>query len=81
MNFKSNQHLWLMLLCCLIPAVALGAIFLLNIPVSYVLLVGLFLVCPLLHLWMMKGMGHAHGHETRSDVPSTPVEDKRENIV
>lgn len=59
MNHTGKRHLWLMLLCCLIPIAALSAIFLFTIPVSRVLLVGLFLLCPLLHWWMMRG-GHMH---------------------
>jgi len=64
MNHPGKHHLWLMLLCCLVLIVALGAIFLFSIPVNTVLLVGIFLLCPLMHLWMMKGMeGHRHGEE------------------
>lgn len=66
MNHTGKRHLWLMLLCCLIPIAALGAIFLFNISVSRVLLVGLFLLCPLLHWWLMRDGGHAHGGETSS---------------
>lgn len=78
MNHTGKHHFWLMLLCCLIPIVALGAIFLFTIPVNTVLLVGIFLLCPILHLWMMKGMvGHAHGEETkRPDKAITLAEDK-----
>ena len=47
-----------MIACCLIPVVAFGAIFALNIPASSVLLFGLVLLCPLSHLLMMKYMGH-----------------------
>lgn len=77
MKFKGNHHLWLMLLCCLIPVAAIGAIFVFNIAVSAALLVGLLLLCPLLHVLMMMGMGgHTHGAEHAPDVPVTLTEDK-----
>ncbi len=63
MILKRKRHLWIMLLCCLIPIVALGAIFLFGIPVSNVVIFGLVLLCPLLHFLMMGAGGHAHGQE------------------
>jgi hypothetical protein len=74
MKHTGNHHLWLMLLCCLIPIAALGAIFLFGVPVNNVLLVGLALLCPLLHLAMMGLGGHAHGGETPTDMSSTLTE-------
>jgi hypothetical protein len=73
MNHTGKHHLWLMLLCCLIPIAALGAVFLFNIPVNTVVIAGIFLLCPLLHFWMMKGMmghGHSHQHDTPADDPA-----------
>ena len=52
----NRKHFWIMFLCCAIPIVGLLAISVLNIPVSNVLYFGLFLLCPLLHLFMMRGM-------------------------
>lgn len=56
-----KSHIWMMILCCLIPVAALGAVYLLNIPMSKVIYGGLMLLCPLSHLLMMKFMGHDHG--------------------
>lgn len=53
-----SKHAVLMLVCCLIPVIAFGAIFALNIPASSILMFGLVLLCPLSHLLMMKYMGH-----------------------
>jgi hypothetical protein len=50
------KHMLLMLVCCLAP---LGALLLLN-QNGYEGAAGylVFLLCPLMHLFMMKGMGH-----------------------
>ncbi len=57
---NNKKHVWLMLACCLIPLVALGAIFIFHIPVSTILLIGLALFCPLSHVLMMAFMRHDH---------------------
>lgn len=57
-----RKHLLLMVIGCIVPILALAAVFLFQIPIGTVFLFGLFLLCPALHLWMMRD--HA-GHSTR----------------
>ncbi len=56
----SRKHLWTMLLCCLVPAAGLAAVFLFHVPVSSVAFFGLALLCPILHVIMMATMGKGH---------------------
>lgn len=58
----SKKHMLLMLACCLIPLSALALISVFNIPANSVLPLGMILLCPLLHLVMMRGMMGGHGH-------------------
>lgn len=55
-----GKHMFIMLLCCLIPVVLLIALPFLNIEnrsMYNYLSFGIFLLCPLLHGVMMFGMG------------------------
>ncbi len=78
-----KSHLWLMLLCCLIPVVGLTAFYVFKVPLSSVLLYSMVLLCPVSHLLMMKFMlhdhkedeGHAHDHHA---VPAFPQLERKE---
>lgn len=61
-----RKHLMLMVIGCLLPLVALAALFIFQVQVSTVLLLGLVLLCPAMHLLMMRG--HM-GHEAHQNIP------------
>lgn len=69
-----RKHMLLMLACCLIPIVALGAILVLGVSANSALVLGMLLLCPLLHVLMMRGMMGGHGqhadHAAETIIPS-----------
>ena len=62
----NKRHIWIMLLCCLLPLIGLAAIFLFNFPANTVLYFGLILLCPIAHFFMMGQMGHDDSTEQHS---------------
>lgn len=48
----------LMAIACLVPLLALAAIFVFQIPLSTAALFGIILICPAMHLLMMRNHGH-----------------------
>ena len=67
-----RSHIWLMLLCCLIPIVGLTAVYFFKVPVSSVLLYGMVLLCPISHVLMMSSMGHGRASEDGDHMGRSP---------
>lgn len=58
-----RKHIFIMLICCLVPIGAWTALSIFNVPLNTLLLAGVILLCPILHLVMMKSMMHNEEHE------------------
>ena len=59
-----SKHTLIMVLCCLIPLAILGVLWVTGVSGSY-LIFGVILLCPLLHIFMMRDMskgGGSHEH-------------------
>ena len=73
----NKRHIWIMLLCCLLPIIGLVAIFLFKIPANTVVYFGLLLLCPLAHFFMMGQMRHNHIGEQHNEHTHVEVEAKK----
>ena len=67
----NKKHALLMLACCLIPLAGLAAIWLFKLPVSNVVYFGMILLCPLLHILMMRDMFKPGQHDAIGRPPHT----------
>lgn len=68
-----KKHMILMLICCLIPAVLLGGFLLFQPSAGTSLLIGVFLLCPLIHGLLMYAMmkrGSHEKHDLSNVIPS-----------
>jgi uncharacterized membrane protein len=70
----TKRHALLMLLCCLVPIAAISAIFVFHVAVSSTLVYGIALLCPLMMLFMMWGMGE-HNHDSSHVHDANPMKD------
>ncbi len=69
-----SKHAFMMILCCLIPVGLFAVLWAVGLPGRY-LGFGVMLLCPLLHIVMMRGMMHKHGHGGKSSgEKATPTE-------
>ncbi len=66
----SRKHMFLMVLCCLVPIAGLGAIFLFQIPINTLLFIGLLLVCLISHVLMMLFLDRDHDSAIKGSDPS-----------
>ena len=65
----------LMLLCCLGPVAAILAVTVFGVPFSGVITVALFLLCPLMMVFMMSG-GHGHVAAESAQTEPSRVQEK-----
>jgi hypothetical protein len=71
---NGNKHMLMMLLCCLAPLAIIFAVTNLGISLGNLGAFAVVLMCPLMHIFMMKGMmghgsqGQASCHDVKQEV-------------
>ncbi len=79
----NSKHMWIMVACCLIPLAGLGAAWAFGIPLGNLGIFAMVLLCPLMHIFMMRGMGHNNHKEagtSRLQADTKEVKDPAESI-
>lgn len=61
-----GNHGLLMIICCVVPMALLAAIFAFRVPLDAIGLFAIMLLCPVMHLLMMRGMGHGEHQQQGS---------------
>ncbi|MHB1413799.1 MAG: DUF2933 domain-containing protein [Chloroflexota bacterium] len=67
-----SRHALLMILCCAIPLALIAAVTVLQIDLGTVGYWAILLLCPLMHLFMMRGM-HGHGDHQAGHTQENPT--------
>ncbi len=63
------KHMLIMIVCCVIPLALLLAVFVFKVNLGTLGLFAVMLLCPLLHIFMMRGMmGGHHGEKEVANV-------------
>ena len=69
-----SHHTLMMVLCCLIPIVILGILWIAGVSQN-ILSFGILLLCPIMHLVMMKNMKHGTQNPERSQTDDPKKEE------
>ena len=88
MNHDNSQgmgkHMLLMLVCCLVPLALILAVSVFGLSLGALqplVPFALALLCPLMMIFMMRGMGHDHGasnaHQHHTSAPPTEAQSKQ----
>ena len=70
----NRKHLMIMLACCLIPLAGLTIAILFDVPFNSIFFYGMLLLCPLLHVIMMRSMIGGR-HEPTNHAQHNPPEE------
>lgn len=73
--FSKHKHTLMMMFCCLIPLGLLGILWIAGVSQN-ILSFGIILLCPVMHLLMMKNMKHG-----TQNPKSQIVENKKEELT